>query len=60
MRKILFNFGVRNVSIYMHNGIMHIFFSEKRDDKGIADCLGIPICINGVYYNCITNQKTPP
>jgi len=56
MRTILRNFGIKNVSIYTLNGVIYIFFSEKRDDKGIAECLEIPVSINGIHYN----QKIPP
>ena len=60
MRTLLRNFGIKNVSIYMYQGIMHIFFSEKRIDGDIAKCLEIPVCINGILYNNLSDQKKPP
>ena len=60
MRETLRDFGVKNASIYFYKGILHIFFSNSNVDEAIAECLKIPIFINGRKYNFSTGQKRPP
>lgn len=60
IRKTLRDFGVRSASIYFYNGSLHIFFSNTNVDEAIAECLHIPIYINGRRYNFLPGQNRPP
>ncbi len=61
LREILRNFGLKAISIYSYNEYLHIFFTDPNvRDSSVAECVGIPIYINGNKYNFLPGQKNPP
>ncbi len=53
IRSLLRNFGIKNVSIYQSkDGILQIFYLSKFSiDNDVANCIKMPIYINGIKYN---------
>ena len=57
-RKILLNFGLNSISFYRYKGCLHIFFDNPNvRGRDVADCLQIPVYINGVKYNWPGHKK---